>query len=129
MQIQQHIQLSSAKNQQLIEAVRQIPAEAARQSNVLTDIKQELSAAADADAQMSESFNKFNQTLAKLNHTTAGQTEGITQMNKTFAASDRYLKYLISKQNKRLVWVMLTALGVCVLAIFLFVGVVLYVKQ
>jgi lipopolysaccharide/colanic/teichoic acid biosynthesis glycosyltransferase len=45
------------------------------------------------------------------------QTEGISQMNKTFAASDRYLKYIISRQHKRFMWVFVTAMSVCLLAI------------
>ena len=41
---------------------------------------------------MAESFNKFNETLDKLNRSAIGQTDGIMQMSKTFATSDRYLR-------------------------------------
>ena len=69
------------------------------------------------DSQICENFNKFNDTLAKLDTDTVSQTDGIMQMSKTFAASDRYLKYIISRQNRRFMWVFMTALGVCVFAI------------
>ncbi len=66
---------------------------------------------------MSEGFNRFNETLSKLDSDTVGQTESILQMNKTFAASDRYLKHIMARQNKRFMWVFIAAMVVCTLAI------------
>jgi hypothetical protein len=78
---------------------------------------------------MVESFNKFNETLEKLNNSTIGQTAGIEQMSKTFATSDRYLKYIVSRQNRRFVWVFVAALGVCVAVILIFAGVIIYLRR
>jgi hypothetical protein len=105
------------KEQQFVDIVEKIPSETAKQTNTLLDMNRKLSVSADADVQMTESFNKFNETLTKLDSDTIGQTESIAQMNKTFAASDRYLKYVISRQHKRFMWVFVTAMSVCVLAI------------
>jgi hypothetical protein len=88
-----------------------------------------LAAAADTDVQMAEGLNKFNETLEKMNRSTAGQTDSIMQMSKTFATSDRYLKYLVSKQNRRVAWLFVTAIGVCVLVVLILVGVIIYLKQ
>jgi hypothetical protein len=38
-------------------------------------------------------------------------------MNKTYAASDRYLKYIITKQEKRFAWMFYTTIGICTFAI------------
>jgi len=105
------------KEQQFVEIIEKIPAETAKQTNALSDMNHKLSVSADADVQMTESFNKFNETLSKLDTDTIEQTEGISQMNKTFAASDRYLKYIISRQHKRFMWVFVTAMSICLLAI------------
>jgi hypothetical protein len=51
------------------------------------------------------------------------------QMSKTFAASDRYLKYIISRQNKRFMWVFVIALGVCAVVILIMVGIIIYLRQ
>ena len=76
-----------------------------------------------------ESFNKFNETLDKLNQSTANQTDSIMQMSKTFATSDRYLKYLMSRQNKRFMWMSITAIGLCVLVALTLAGIIIYLKQ
>jgi hypothetical protein len=85
--------------------VGKIPAETARQTDTLTMINHQLEAAADADVQLAGSFVKFKDTLDRLNHSTAKNTDGLVQMSKTFAASDRYLKYVVTKLNKRYAWV------------------------
>lgn len=120
---------ASAKNQQFIESVEKIPAETGKQTDALVSINHQLAASADTDVQMAENFNKFNQVLDKLDQTTAGQTDSIMQMSKTFVTSDRYLKYLMSRQNKRFMWIFMTAMGVCVFTILLLTGIIIYLKQ
>ena len=117
------------KDTQFIEAVDKIPSETARQTNSILNMSQKLSVAADANVQMTESFNKFNQTLDKLDTDTVSQTDSIMQMGKTFAASDRYLKYIISKQNKRFTWIFITAISICVFAIIVLTICVLMVLK
>lgn len=123
------LRAGSTKQQQFVDAVERIPDEIAKQGNSLVDIDHQLAAAADTDVQMAESFNKFNETLEKLNDSTVGQTDSITQMSKTFATSDRYLKYIISKQNRRFVWVFIAAVGVCVAVILIFTGIIIYLRR
>ncbi len=115
--------------QQFTETVERIPTETAKQTDALVDIDHQLSAAADADAQMAESFNRFNETLDKLNRNNSEQTNSILQMNRTFAASDRYLKYIMSRQNKRLMWMFATSIAVCVLVILVLAGIIVYLRQ
>jgi methyl-accepting chemotaxis protein len=128
-QLLEQLKTSAAKNEQFIEAVEKIPTETAKQTDALVDIDHQLAAAADADVQMAESFNKFNQTLDKLNQSTHAQTDSIAQMNKTFAASDRYLKYIISRQNKRFMWIFIAAVSVCLAVILILTGIVIYLNQ
>lgn len=119
---------ASAKNDQFIDAVEKIPNETAKQTDALVNIDHQLGAAADLEVQRTESFNNFNDTLDKLNQSTMSQTDGIIQMSKTFAASDRYLKYIISRQNKRFMWIFIAAIGVCVAAILILTGIVVYLS-
>jgi len=125
----EQLRATAAKQQQFVDTVERIPDEIVRQSDALVDIDHQLAAAADTDVQMAESFNKFNETLGKLNESTVGQTDGIAQMTRTFATSDRYLKYIISKQNRRFVWVFVAAVGVCVAVILIFAGIIIYLTQ
>jgi hypothetical protein len=122
------IQTSSSKEALLLEAVDKIPTETSRQTDALVEINHQLSAAADTDVQMAEKFNKFNETMAKLNEITTGQTESILQMSKTFSTSDRYMKYIISKQNKRFMWMLFISIGVCLAVILIFTGIIIYLK-
>jgi len=128
-QLFEQIKTSVAKEQQFIEAVEKIPVETGRQTDALVNINHQLAAAADADVQMAESFNKFNETVNKLNQNITGQADSIMQMNKTFTASDKYLKYLITRQNKRLMWLFIVALGVCTTAILILAVIIAYLKS
>jgi chromosome segregation ATPase len=127
-QLLEQLKSAAAKNQQFLDSVEKIPTETAKQTDALVDIDHQLAAAADTDVQMAESFNKFNQTLDKLNQSAVAQTDSIMQMSRTFATSDRYLKYIVSKQNKRFVWVFITALSICVVVILILTGIVIYLK-
>ena len=125
----EHLKGAAAKNEQFIDAVEKIPSETAKQTDALVNIDHQLGAAADIDVQRTESFNNFNDSLDKLNQSTMSQTDGIIQMSKTFAASDRYLKYIISRQNKRFMWIFVAAISVCVTAILILTGVVIYLRH
>lgn len=127
-QLLEQLKATTLKDQQFIEAVEKIPAETAKQTDALVNIDHQLAAAADTDVQMAESFNKFNDTLDKLNQSTIGHTDSIGQMSRTFATSDRYLKYIISRQSKRFMWVFIAAIGVCLLAILILTGIIIYLR-
>ena len=114
------------KDQQLLSAIEKIPAESAKQTDALLAIDRQLAAAADVDIQMTETFTKFNDTLGKLNQSTKDHTDGISQMSRTFAASDRYLKYMVARQTRQFMWVFYTAIGVCVVVILLLVGIIIF---
>jgi hypothetical protein len=78
---------------------------------------------------MTESFNKFGETVGRLILTVAAQSDSIMQMRRTFATSDRYLKYLVTKQNRRFMWIFFAALGVCAAVILIFAGVIIFLKE
>jgi chromosome segregation ATPase len=128
-QLIEQLKSAAAKNYQFLDAVEKIPNETAKQTDALVDIDHQLAAAADTDVQMTESFNKFNQTMDKLNQSTLSQTDSIMQMSRTFSTSDRYLKYIVSRQNKRFVWVFTISLSVCVVVILILTGIILYLKS
>ncbi|MBN2138219.1 MAG: hypothetical protein JW720_10460 [Sedimentisphaerales bacterium] len=128
-QLLEQLKGHAARQEQFTDAVEKIPTETAKQTDALVEIDHQLAAAADTDVQMAESFNKFNQTLEKLDQSTQGQTDGILQMSKTFATSDRYLKYIVSKQNKRFMWIFIAAISVCVFVILILTGVIIYLKS
>ena len=125
-QLLEQLKGTAAKNEQFIDAVEKIPTETAKQTDALVNIDHQLSAAADIDVQMTEGLNNFNESLDKLNQSTISQTDGIIQMSKTFAASDRYLKYIISRQNKRFMWIFVAAISICATVILILTGIIIY---
>ncbi len=127
-QLLEQLKNAAAKNEQFNDAVEKIPTETAKQTDALVNIDHQLGAAADVDVQRTESFNNFNGSLDKLNQSTMSQTDGIMQMSKTFAASDRYLKYIISRQNKRFMWIFVAAISICATAILILTGVIIYLR-
>jgi hypothetical protein len=125
----EQIKSNAAKDDQFMDAVGRIPNETAKQTDALVKIDQQLAAAANIDVQMSQSFGNFNETLERLNQTSIGQTDGILQMSKTFAASDRYLKYIISKQSKRFMWIFIATISVCTACILTLAGIIIYLNR
>ena len=107
----------SDREEKIAETLRDIPYQTSRQTNTLVDMNQKLSASAQVDAQLADGFNRFNSTLGNLNKTSTQQSDAIAQMNKTFAASDRYMKHLVNRQNKRFAWMFFSGLGVCTFAV------------
>jgi uncharacterized phage infection (PIP) family protein YhgE len=128
-QLVSQLKTNLLKDQQLLSAVEKIPAESAKQTDALLAIDRQLAAASDVDVQMTETFGKFNETLAKLNQSTKDHTDGISQMSRTFAASDRYLKFIVSRQTRQLMWVFYSALGICIAVILILVGIIIFVNK
>ncbi len=128
-QLIEQLKSNVVKDQQLLSAVDKIPTETAKQTDVLGNIDRQLSAAADVDVQMTEAFNKFNQALGKINQSTQEHTEGISQMSRTFAASDRYLKFIVSRQNRWFMWLFFIAVTVCIIVILAFTGIIVYLAR
>ena len=125
----EQLKATDIKNEQFIETIEKIPTETAKQTDALVEANQHLAASVDSDVQMAENLNKFNQTLGNLNRNTAGQTDSIMQMSKTFATSDRYLKYIMSIQNKRFMWIFVSAISVCVIVVLILAGVIIYIRR
>ena len=117
------------KDQQMLSAIEKIPTEEAKQTDALINIDRQLAASADVDVQMTETFNKFNESLGKLNQSTKEHSDGISQMSRTFAASDRYLKFIVSRQARQFMWVFYSALAVCIVVILVLVGIIIYLSR
>jgi len=128
-QLAEQIAEMEARNEQFIEAVEKIPGEMGRQTDLLEEINEQLAIKADAEDNMASGFRKFNEILNRLNQNTLNHTDSIMQMSKTFATSEKYLKYVISRQNKQFIWLFAVSLSVCVLAIAALVVVILYLSH
>ena len=128
-QLVSQLKANLLKDQQMLEAVEKIPAESAKQTDALVNIDRQLAASAAVDVQMTDTFNKFSESLGKLNQSTQSHTDGIAQMSRTFAASDRYLKFIVTRQTKQLMWVFYSALAVCLVVILVLVGIVIYIRR
>ena len=116
-QLTEQFKTGTLKNQQFIETVEKIPTETTKQTDALLNMSNQLAASADVDAQLTENFNKFNTQLDKLAQNMEWQTDSILQMNRTFSVSDRHLKFIISKQSRRFIWVYISAMAICTIAI------------
>jgi uncharacterized phage infection (PIP) family protein YhgE len=125
----EQLKAAAVKNQQFMDAIEKIPSETSKQTGTLVDINHQLAAAADSDVQRTESFNKFHHSLDMLSETSQAQTDSIMQMSRTFYTSDRYLKYIVSRQSKRFIWVYVISLVVCVAVILILAGAIFYLRQ
>ena len=129
LQLSEQLSDMQLKNEQFLEAVEKIPAEAGRQTDLLEEINEQLNVTADAEDNMASGFKKFNEILARLNQNTISHTDSIMQMSKTFSTSEKYLKYVISRQNKQFMWLFAVSLGICLVAIAALTGIILYLAR
>ena len=127
-QLLEQLAANSAKNQQFQEAIEKIPAQTAKQTDALVEMNQHLSASSESDARLASNFHRFNETLTELNQSSQCHKDSILQMSKTFATSDRYLKYLMTRQNKRFMWVFIIAMAICSASIVALIAMVIYLK-
>lgn len=128
-QLAEQLSAMAASNEQFIQSIGKIPEETSRQTDILDEIKERLESAAEIDSRMSASFRQFNELLGSLDRNTVSHADSIMQMSKTFATSDRYLKYIISRQNKRFMWLFVISLSVSVLAIAALLGIIIYLTR
>jgi hypothetical protein len=128
-QLLEQLRVTAARDRQFGTIVEQIPVASARQTDALIDINHQLAAAAEVDVQLADSFTRFRMTLDRLNQNTVSNTQGILQMSKTFAASDRYLKYVVGKLNKRYAWTLALALSVCTAVVATLAGVIFFIVR
>ncbi len=128
-QLAEQIADMQSRNEQFVEAVERIPAEMGRQTDLLEEIKEQLSIKADAEDNMASGFRKFNDILARLNQNTLNHTDSIMQMSKTFSTSEKFLKYVISRQNKQFIWLFVVSLSVCFVAIAVLAGIIVYLSR
>jgi len=128
-ELMEQLKEASKQNEQVIETLERIPEETAKQTDCLNDINHQLAAAAAVDVQMGERFQRFNIAIDKLNETSMMQADSITQMGRTFAASDRYMKYLIQRQSTRFTWIFIATAGVCLTVILILAGIIIHLKQ
>ena len=106
-----------SKQEKFIETINKIPTETGKQTSAIQNVSHQLSAATEIDVQMAEGFNKFKMSIDNLDKTASAQTDGIVEMTKTFQTSDGYLKELVTKQNKRFMWIFITSIAVSTISI------------
>ena len=127
-QLLEQLAANSVKNQQFQEAIEMIPTQTAKQTDALVKMNQQLCASAESDARLANNFHRFNETLTELNQSSQCHKDSILQMSKTFATSDRYLKYLMTRQNKRFMWVFIIAMAVCSASIVALIAMVIFLR-
>ncbi len=124
----EQLKSQSLKNQQFTQAVEKIPVATEKQTNAISDMSVQLAASASVDAQLTENFRKFNSIIDILKDNVEEQGDSINQLNRSFSASDRYMKYILNTQHKRFMWVFVLALSVSVFAIMAMLVVILLLK-
>lgn len=101
----------------LAEKLATLPGEAAKQTQALEEIGKQIFASHRMEEAMSEHFAGLAQAVNRLDGSTVHQTEWIQRMSRSFSDTDRYLKDMMIRQQKRMLWIYLVTVGVCLVAI------------
>jgi methyl-accepting chemotaxis protein len=117
-----------AKDEQFVMSVERIPEETARQTKALHQIDERLDASAGLDTKLVEGVGRFNQSLDQLHSSTQTQTEYMSQMAKTMADREDRFRQMMSRQNRRLTWLLLALAGLGISSLALVAGAVFYLR-
>jgi len=102
----------------------------AKVAEELAGIHEKVTTSTEIQSKMGDNFGKFSDTLDRLDQDTVNQTEWLQQISRTFLASERYMKYTLSKQQTRFYWIFGISIGICFLAVVgLIIGIVLMVSR
>lgn len=82
----------------------------------------------DLTGRINHGFDRFNQTLEKLNASTTGQTDTIKHMSEILTAEAKYIKALMTRQTRRTAWMLVTFIILCVLIVLSAVFTIIYLK-
>jgi hypothetical protein len=116
-EVLRQLRASQVRSEEFIDIVHQIPREAVKQTETMQKMNQHLTSAAETDIVMREAFNSFSETVTKLTAATEANREAILNMSKAFAASDRYMKFLVQVQNRRFIWLFVVSMGICLICV------------
>jgi hypothetical protein len=105
------------RDEKLLQAVSAVGQNTSQQTLSLGKINETLGAASVGQARLENTFERFGETLDKLDVDTSVQTEWIGQMSRSFTAMDRYMKYMLDRQNSRLMWQFIILVGVALSAV------------
>jgi uncharacterized coiled-coil DUF342 family protein len=120
------LKTKSANDHKMQETIVAMTEQASEQTHKLGQIEEHLHVAERTDSRLCENMGKVSQSLEKLDSNTISQTEWIQQMSRAFTATDRYLKYTLAQQQRRLMWIFAVGMAVSVVAIAgLVLGIVL----
>jgi hypothetical protein len=116
-EVLRQLRSSQVRSEEFIDIVHQIPREAVKQTETMQKMNQHLTSAAETDIVMREAFTSFSETVTKLTAATEANRDAILNMSKAFAASDRYMKFLVQVQNRRFIWLFVISLGICLICV------------
>ncbi len=116
----------SRRDEAMMETLSSLPEQADRQSRALEEIGRHAGQSAEAGNHLNEKMGQACEALDKLDQATAGQTEWLEHMSRTFVVTDRYLKLTLAKQHRRFLWMLAICMGICLLSVVgLVVGILL----
>jgi len=101
----------------LTEKLATLPQETAKQTHTLEEISKQIFASHRTEEAMSEHFAGLAQAVTKLDENTGHQTEWIQRMSRSFSETDRYLKDTLIRHQRRMLWIYLVTVGICLVAV------------
>lgn len=128
-QLIETIRDNQEKEQEFMTTLERIPQEAMRQTEAIVDLDRKVGENAHTNTKVAENFSRFNENIDNLNKSTQGNSDSIAQMSKTFASSDRYMKFLVTKQNRKFIWVLSFTIIFSIVVIAILAGIILYISQ
>ena len=115
-ELTEEIRKHALRDQQLVETVGTLPELTQAQIDKLAEITQQLEASGQADEQMAETFKCFDNTVQGVLESSKVQSASLGNMSATMERNEEQLQNILSRQNRRIFW-MLSIFAVLSLAL------------
>ena len=93
------------RDQQLVETVGTLPELTQAQVDKLAEITGQLEASGQADEQMAETFKRFGNTMQGVLESSKVQSASLGNMSTTMERNEEQLQKILSRQNRRIIWI------------------------
>lgn len=124
-----HLQEKDRQDRRILDTLSSLPDQTARQTQTLGEIHQQMNQSLQSEIELNEQVGRVCDTLTKLDQDTENQTEWMEHVCRTFTMTDRYLKLTLAKQQRRFLWMLAIATGICLLSVLGLVAGILMMQR
>lgn len=116
-ELTEELRSQATRQQEVADVVSRLPDLTQIQLERLAEINRQLETSADADMRIAESFNKLDAAVQDVSGYSSEQADALRDLGSTTQQSNSRLMDMLHRQSRRMFWVVVVTLVLCLLAL------------